>query len=565
MSSTRPCGVRRLAAALSSLVLLLAVVAVLTGSAHPDDVVGGGAPGWLLLEVAAAALAWGAGTYTAVELGEGFAGILMALAGLSVILTGLAAPDVGPALLFTVALLGQGLVATLAAASAASYAGVARRLVGACVGVVLLLHTLPPLLLLDPQRHGCYACPKNLLAVADLPGLEVGLARLGEIASLTVGVVLVSVAVARWVRLPRVVRNAVAPTTVPGVVVAVFGAAGSGHQLLGAGEGFDAVVRAMWLAQCMALLAMALGVVLRVAQARRLRDRVADLVLAALPDAERLRTTLAGSLGDPKLALVFPVDDVLQSPGAGRHVLDVRRGDRVVAQVLYDVGLRAVPERVTTAVQACALALEHAGEQRRLQAELAHLSELRSRIVAAGDAERRRLERNLHDGSQQRLIALAVALQTENERSPDPVLDTATAEVLAALDELRSIAHGIYPASLSDAGLSAALTELAEECSVPLRLERVPETRCDTGAETTTYRVIADVVSCAEVLGVVGSVRVHVSCEAAALLARIDVDGGDVATYTDALVDAAERAKALGGHVRVQPGVVIDLWAPCDS
>src|SRR5207245_10486939 len=122
------------------------------------------------------------------------------------------------------------------------------------------------------------------------------------------------------------------------------------------------------------------------------------------------------------------------------------------------------------------------------RAQLAELQASRARIVEAADAERRRLERDLHDGAQQRIVSLAVALRAARGADGDsPLLDEAQGELASALEELRSIARGIHPAVLSDSGLAAAVVALGETVRIPLEIGQLPAERLDPLAEATAY------------------------------------------------------------------------------
>ena len=252
-------------------------------------------------------------------------------------------------------------------------------------------------------------------------------------------------------------------------------------------------------------------------RARLLSHRIAGIVIDAMPSPEALRSTLAASVGDTTLSVAFPRGDgsaidsdgrlvELQTPGA--EVTEVMRGGEVVAYLRHAAELGGTSERLAEAARGAGLALEHASSRARLRAQLAELQTSRARIVEIGDGERRRLERNLHDGAQQRLIALSVALQPTTEGGT--VNGRAREEILTALDELRSLAHGIHPASLTDAGLDAAVRELAESSRVPLQIESVPRERFSAAVESAVYRVVLDAVRCAERAGDGRSVSVSI-------------------------------------------------------
>jgi len=559
----------------------LAAIAAHTAHAHPDDVVGGGGTAALVLQIAASLAAWSAGLYAVARLRARGWGSLLAAAGVAVLLTVLATPAVHSSAVFTVALAGGALVPQLAGAAALLHAAPGRsaNLIGAsCVLVVWLLLGVLPALLFDPLASGCFACASNHLLVHADPELHDALLRWGLRATVVSGALLAGVALLRCCRSAPAVRAVTAPVVVAGALAASVGAIGAAHALAQPAAASDPMSRALWLAECASVLAMSLGVGARAATARRLRERVADIVVGALPDADLLRSTLAAGVGDARLELAFPRQDgatvdaagsVIGPPAADQVVFAVTRGDRVVAEIRHDRALTAVPERLASAVRAAGLALEHAASRARLSAEVAELSASRIRVIEAGDSERRRLERDLHDGTQQQLIAIAIAIQAAHEETTDPIGQEALAasryEVRHALDELRTIAHGIHPVTLTDAGLEAALRELAEGGTVPVRLERVPSRRADPPVEAAAYRAVADAVRCAEQAGATVPVRVSVERTDVELRTRVDVEGGERAAYESALAHAADRAVALGGQVRITDGVTIEVSTPCAS
>ncbi len=155
-------------------------------------------------------------------------------------------------------------------------------------------------------------------------------------------------------------------------------------------------------------------------------------------------------------------------------------------------------DRITDAVDAARLALENERLHAQSQARLVELRNSRAQIVAAAEAERRRLERDLHDGSQQRLLAFAIDLAIARQRASGAPLATDDGEVAAleyevraALGDLRELAHGIIPRALADDGLGAALEELAERSAIPIELVAVPDGRLDRAVEAAAYIVVA--------------------------------------------------------------------------
>ena len=222
---------------------------------------------------------------------------------------------------------------------------------------------------------------------------------------------------------------------------------------------------------------------------RLTRTRVADFFvdLRADPSPAHLRDALARALQDPSLALVFwlpefgcyadldgmPMDLPDGSNLRESTVIHDRVGDRVAA-LIHDPALKEEPELLAGVTAAAGIALENSRLQAELQARLQDLRGSRARVFEAGRKERQRLERNLHDGAQQRLIALSLelgVLQAELD-SPGATqgLDHARTEIATSLAELREIARGLHPAVVTAHGLEVALEQLAARAPVPVHL-----------------------------------------------------------------------------------------------
>jgi signal transduction histidine kinase len=247
--------------------------------------------------------------------------------------------------------------------------------------------------------------------------------------------------------------------------------------------------------------------------------------------------------------------------------------ERVLAELARQVGLALHNVRLDSALQASLDELRHKAEE--LQAS-------RARIVAAADAERRRIERNLHDGAQQRLVALAVKLGLARRLADaDPaqtrgMLDELREELKDAVDELRNLAHGIYPPLLMDQGLAAALGSAAQRATIPTRVEAGSLGRYPSEVEAAAYFCCLEALQNAmKHAGPEASVAVRVWEEAGALRFAVTDDGAGLdpaakATGTG-FVNMRDRLGAIGGSLQVEsaPGAgtsilgVIPVEAEC--
>jgi signal transduction histidine kinase len=184
------------------------------------------------------------------------------------------------------------------------------------------------------------------------------------------------------------------------------------------------------------------------------------------------------------------------------------------------------------------------------------LAASRARIVEAGDAERRRLERNLHDGAQQRLVALAVDLTligAKLEKDPPAARKTLTVaqdELRIGLDELRELARGIHPAVLTDLGLGPALRALAKRAPVPVEITELPEQRLASPVEAAAYYVVAEAITNVTKYARAShvTVSVHHSSDCATVTVSDDGVGGADAAHGSGLRGLADRIEALEGQ-----------------
>ena len=202
--------------------------------------------------------------------------------------------------------------------------------------------------------------------------------------------------------------------------------------------------------------------------------------------SSELERNLASALNDPALRLAFWQPDrgiyvdadglevTAPGPGSGRVLIEVRRDGQRAAAIVHDEQLREGPELVQAAGAAALLAYENARLEDDLREVIVDLRDSRARLAAASDTERRRLERDLHDGAQQRFIAFRMKLASVREQAQESTLQRRLGELdddlEGALDSLRELAQGIYPALLADEGLGAALVSVCDDTDSPVHL-----------------------------------------------------------------------------------------------
>ncbi len=310
---------------------------------------------------------------------------------------------------------------------------------------------------------------------------------------------------------------------------------------------------------------------------------IVDLEPGASPT--RLREALARALGDSTLQLAFRQPDgagyldtsgqavEVVRPDPGRAVVPVAGSDEAV--LVYDEGLQLEPQLVKLTAAAASMALEHAQLQAEVQAQLEQVRASRARIVEAGDAERRRLERDLHDGAQQRLVTLSLALGMARDRAAgaDPelgaLIESASKEAKEALTELRELARGIHPAVLTETGLAGAIQALAERSPVATTITAVPDGRFPAAIEATAYFVVSEALANVAKHARAGGAQVTIRRRPGRLVVEVSDDGagGARAERGSGLRGLADRVASAGGVLRIDspPGCGTRLEAdiPC--
>ena len=327
-----------------------------------------------------------------------------------------------------------------------------------------------------------------------------------------------------------------------------------------------------------------------VLDARLARSGVSDLVvqLRGNPDAAELQAALARALRDPTLQLVYWLPEfgsyadadgrevALPEPGDGRAMTPIQHEGVRVAALLHDPWLTDERELMAGVTAVAGIALENARLQVELRARLEELRGSRARIVEVAQEERKRLERNLHDGAQQRLVALSMELgRLESNLDADAPeragLERARGEIAQSLSELREVAHGLHPSVVSAHGLDVALEQLVAMAPVPVELKVRVDDRLPEALEVAAYFIVSESLANVGKHAHAESVTVEVTRQGDLVLVEVSDDGigGADTEQGSGLRGLADRVEALGGRLRVWSppggGTRVSAEIPCGS
>jgi signal transduction histidine kinase len=380
------------------------------------------------------------------------------------------------------------------------------------------------------------------------------------------GVLLVTALGRRWLRSSGPVRRQMAPVLAGATTILLQSAA---WILFSFGISIDPLHDLMLVAQ----IAIPIWVLVVILQTRMARAGVADLVveLGQTPTPARLRDALANALGDPSLYVAYwePsgnrfVDATAQPmdlPGGetGLAVTMLERNGVREAAIIHDAILLEDPGLIASVASAMRLAVENDRLTSEVEAQLQEVRASRARIVEAGDLERRRVERDLHDGAQQRLVSLSLELRVARNAlgdSGDPAvrrsLDRAADEAMAALSELRDLALGIHPLILTESGLGEAVESLADRTSVDVAVAIGAE-RYAPAVEGAAYFVISEALTNVTKYAKATKATVRVRALADRMTIEVSDDGigGADPHAGSGLRGLADRLAALDGTVTV--------------
>jgi signal transduction histidine kinase len=439
-----------------------------------------------------------------------------------------------------------------------------RLTIGAAYVNVTILQVAMLMFMGFEHLSGC-PCPENLLLVGDNNLIHGALMSTQRLLNVAVTISIALILAVRWRSASRPLRRAVAPLLSAAVITIVFEMASLLVSNPDASLAFSVAAR-------VALATVPIAYLVGLFFARMARAGVSDLVveLGRLPAPGQLRAALAHALRDPSLELAYWIPEsetyvgidgqlVQVQAGVDRAVTVVEVGGRRVAALVHDPALGENRELLAGVGSAAGLALENERLQAELRAQVEELRDSRARIVEAGDTARRRLERNLHDGAQQRLVALSIALGLANTKLvTDPptaaaMLATAQTEATAALEELREIARGLHPAILGR-GLAMALEAVAERSPVPVDLRVECATRPPPTVEAAAYYVVSEALTNVARYAHAGGAVVRVKEEESRLCVEVSdngIGGAEISTGSG-LQGLRDRVEAIDGRLEVR-------------
>jgi signal transduction histidine kinase len=441
---------------------------------------------------------------------------------------------------------------------------------------VLALWVLQAVWLLFYEQDG------NLLAAFPNAGIadavDKGQRSLAGLASVAVAVV---VAV-RWRAASRPRRRALLPSVAGSAALLLFAALLTNDIVTGSRS-----QTVLWLAIC-SLVSVPAAFLFGLLRSRLARGGVADLFRdLKTTSGGALQGVLAKALGDPSLVVAYRLPESLGYADAdGRPVLvppvaadrssaTVESDGTELAALVYDASLDDDPELVEAVRAAAGMALENERLHAEAASRLVEVQASRERIVAASDAERRRLERNLHDGAQQRLVALSLQLRLlEGRVGDDPsaqeLVSSASTQLAQSLAELRELARGIHPAVLNH-GLEAALDSLAARSPVPTKVDYEGDGPLPEPVELAAYFVASEALTnvAKYAQATAASVRFARTRSRAVIEIADDGVGGADEARGSGLRGLADRVEALDGRLRVVSppgaGTVVVAELPCGS
>ena len=443
------------------------------------------------------------------------------------------------------------------------------------VAAVLAVRSLVRLLLfVPPDGTGCGCVENRFTGYGDPRWFDLEEAVFPWVVSALFAVVVGEVVV-RWVRSSGPGRRMLTPVLAMGAAVAVQLA----YSQVLRQELAWAVLRSedLFVLVVVVRSAAAYSFVAGLRRTGQTRAAVAEVVGEMGADPTRLTAALRRALQDPSLELLPVPDGRLPIAPTGRAVTVVRGDHGPVAALVHDEALLGDPGLISAVTAAIRLTTDNERLRHELQQRLDDLAASRVRVIEAADAERRRIERDLHDGAQQRLISIALQLRLAVARGPgagdadlSTAVRTAVDELAAVVDEVRDLARGIHPAILTESGLQAALESLVDRSALDVRTDLAIAVEPSAAAASAAYFCVSEAMT---------NIAKHARARHVVLRARSDAEWLEVEVGDDGVGGASgaaggtgldgmrDRAGAVGGTVAVESrtggGTTVRVVLPC--
>lgn len=443
------------------------------------------------------------------------------------------------------------------------------------------------LLTFHARAENCDGCMTNPFYIPGTSALNAPFGAVADYGTVVAALLVLGIFIWHWTRASTPTRRAMNPAAWSALPVLAQVVAGHLYNVGTISADLQSLLKPVEWATFEIL---PVGLLVGVLRTRLGRAAVSDLVveLSRLQVTGTLRDSLARALGDPSVELALALPDgsyvdsagnnvTLPAPGSGRAVTAIESDGKPLAALIHDPAIDDEdPGLVEAAGSAARLALEKEQLQAEVRASLDEVRASRVRIQQAADSERRRLERDIHDGAQQRLVALGVSLRLARDRAAvrgeqalAGDLDGAAAQLKQALSELRDLAQGIHPAVLSRAGIGPALRVLAEVSPIPVEISAFPPERYSDDVEAAVYFVVSEALANAAKHSGAKRIDVSVRRDGASLLVDVRDDGLGGATPTDGsgLMGMTDRVAVLGGVVKIASppgaGTLVHAEIPC--
>ena len=453
---------------------------------------------------------------------------------------------------------------------------------------VTLMEWLPLPFLQFPRASGCQGCPRNPVLIADHLGAARAVADVQVAIAIFIAAGLMVALVKRWRALPATQRRALRAVLWTGALALIVLIAALAAKVSGTPTPLASTI---YLAGLLPLALVPYSFLAGLMQSRFTRAAAVNELVAQLSAGTArhrdLCDALAQAFGDASLTVVYwlperalYVDTVgrpvtLPEPGGVQTWTPIDRDGAPLAAIVHDAALADERRLLETAGAAAGLAMENERLHAELRARVDELERSRERLIEAGLAERRKLERDLHDGAQQRLVALALSLRLARDRlgrEPEAardLLNEAMLELESATGELRELARGIHPAVLSDRGLTVAVKALAGRLAVPVELVSSPSERLPPRVEVASYYVVAEALTNVARYSHAHTAEVRITTVNGFLAVEVSDDGvgGADPRRGSGLRGLADRVSALDGRLEVNSppgrGTTVRARIPC--